>query len=236
MFRTCRSPHCGRLYRAQQRALRLAEGERFAQRHRSRLKCAAAVREREAAAREVAGPESHEIIVLPANRRKLARLPARRRSQFVKRLTRLVDSAFAGPADDGSSVSQGDDEHPELAKVMETACATCRGPCCLRGGTHAFLHESTIRRYRRTHPDATARDVMAAYVRRLPARTCRNGCVFQSATGCGLPRSMRSRTCNNTICSGLIELRDAILRSGHTRFYLAAMRGDTVIRSRFLRR
>ncbi len=235
-FKTCRSVHCGRLYRERQRARRLAEAEQFAQQHRHRLDRAAAARATDAAAGEVEDPESYTIVVLSANRREVTRLPGRRRGRFVKRLRRLVESAFAGPPDDLVPISRSEDEHPELTGILGGACATCRGQCCLKGGTHAFLHESTIQRYRRAHPGATAREVIEAYIHHLPPRTYRNGCVFQSATGCTLPRSMRSRTCNNTICGGLIETRDLVLRSGQARFYFAAMRGDEVVRSRFAQR
>jgi hypothetical protein len=45
---------------------------------------------------------------------------------------------------------------------------------------------------------------------------------------------MRSRTCKVSICSGLIEIRQAIRDLDWSRFYLAAMRKEQVISGQFL--
>ena len=36
--------------------------------------------------------------------------------------------------------------------MLGMACATCRGYCCRDGGVHAYLDESTMRRYVMRHP------------------------------------------------------------------------------------
>ena len=235
IFKTCSSWKCRRSYREQQRVQRHEENEQFAQWHQHRLDCAGIVRETDAARSELEDPHSYAIVVLAANRRRLAPLSRERHSQFVKKLAHLVDSTLANPPDCPTVSSSTDDEETPLMPILATACATCGGHCCLKGGTHAFLCEATVQRYQRVHPDATAHDIVEAYCRFLPSQTYEDGCVFQSATGCTLPRSMRSQTCNSAICSGLIELRDLIRRSGQTRFYLAAMCRDQVIRSKFAR-
>jgi hypothetical protein len=51
------------------------------------------------------------------------------------------------------------------------------------------------------------RAAVAAYVARVPAATVPGSCVFHGADGCGLPREMRSDTCNRYLCDGLVELR-----------------------------
>ncbi len=61
----------------------------------------------------------------------------------------------------------------------------------------------------------------------------RNSCVFHSADGCSLPRHMRSATCLNTVCGGVVELRLRIEHDGESRFFLAATNKNGVVRGRF---
>jgi hypothetical protein len=234
LFKTCDSWKCRRSHRERERVRRRQKDEQFEQWHKHRLECAELVREADAASSNLKERQSYAIIVLAANRRQLAPLPGKRRGQFVRRLARLVDDTLAIPPDYPTTNSPTDEEEETLMPILETACAICSGHCCLKGGIHAFLHESTIHHYRHNHPEAAARDIVEAYCHFIPRHAFKGSCVFQSATGCTLPRPMRSETCNRVICSGLIELRESIQCSGRNRFYLAAMRRDQVIRSKFV--
>lgn len=195
-----------------------------------RLAEATALRDTRAAAEGIEDAESYETIVTPANRRPLKPLPRRRRYRFAKRLMRLVEAALQAPE------SLAPDERNEQAlPILGTACANCLGGCCLHGGTHAFLHETTIRRFVSEHPGANAREIVEAYCRLLPDEAYNRSCVFHAADGCRLPRSMRSASCLKTVCGGLSELRLRIELDGDTKFFLAATDVTGVARSRFER-
>jgi hypothetical protein len=105
-------------------------------------------------------------------------------------------------------------EHPAAAQadpgvsLAGQLCAACGGGCCNAGGDTAFLTVTTIRRFMAANPRLRPRDVLASYLDRLQQRTQRGSCVSQTESGCGLPRDMRSDTCNNWYCAPQIELRD----------------------------
>jgi hypothetical protein len=42
---------------------------------------------------------------------------------------------------------------------------------------------------------------------RLPAESVLDSCVYHSATGCSLPRELRSETCNRHLCGKLKNLQ-----------------------------
>ncbi len=56
------------------------------------------------------------------------------------------------------------------------------------------------------HPDWTLAQIMDAYLKHLPAKTVQNSCIYHSAKGCGLPRDLRSSTCNRYLCGKLKNL------------------------------
>ena len=105
----------------------------------------------------------------------------------------------------------------------------------MHGGTHAFLDETTVRRFVSEHPGAGVREVVEAYCGLLPDEAYNGSCVFHAADGCRLPRPMRSASCRKTVCGGLSELRLRIELDGDSKFFLAATGGDGVARSRFER-
>lgn len=175
-------------------------------------------------------PESYRVIILPANERPVTPLPKKRRYRFIKRLIQLADSALGETPH--AAISR--DSIAPAAPIMATACSTCRGKCCLRGGTRAYLHASTIRRVAaRIGVNATVDDILRAYWQHLPVETYRHSCVFHSRTGCGLPPPMRSTTCLNTICSGIAELRNRNQLDGESDFFLAAANSMRIVRGRF---
>ena len=56
---------------------------------------------------------------------------------------------------------------------------------------------------------ATREQIIEAYLSHLPATSTRDGCVYQAATGCALPREMRQDICNSYYCDALRWLRKA---------------------------
>jgi hypothetical protein len=153
-------------------------------------------------------PDRYRLTVVPANTRPLENLPARNRGQFRDHLTRLITrSTQERTSSDDSALPAMEFVSAHEEAALAQACATCRGYCCHQGGNHAFLDAETIRRVRQQNPSLRPRDVLAAYMERLPNKHYRNGCVFHGEGGCTLPRSMRAHMCTAYYCSGLVDWR-----------------------------
>jgi len=108
------------------------------------------------------------------------------------------------------------------ARVIDTACALCRGWCCRQGGEHAYLDERTLARVCLTRPGLDVRAVLRLYLERVPAQGYENSCVFHGQNGCTLGRSLRSDVCNNYFCGGL----GAFVAKGHMSEPVVVMAGD----------
>jgi hypothetical protein len=231
---TCAAWRCRRTYREQQRAYHHQKKERFQQQYERRFAQATRVRDTKAETEGVEVPNSYVTVIVPVNRTPLVPLPRKRRSRFAKKLIQLAETALEEPSPEPASGLYSEEEESWALPILGSACAICQGRCCLKGGTHAHLDVATICRYLNQHPAASSRDILAAYCRLLARETYRNSCVFHAAVGCTLPRQMRSATCRNTICSGLIELRNRSTLYGQTRFFISAMDKCEVVRSKFV--
>lgn len=229
--RTCGGWKCQLRYARMQIELRRERNEPFSQQYRQCLDQATMLRDTLAAARGIEDPQLFDVLITPANERPLVTLPRRRRYRFVQRLTRLVEETLC-ELPTGQEATECQDSE-QAVSILEVACANCLGHCCVRGGTRAYLDRYTIRRFIIRNQNAASREVVEAYYRRLPGESYRNSCVFHSAAGCNLPRDMRSNTCLNTVCGGLIELRQRIELDGATRFFLAAANMNTMVRTSF---
>lgn len=225
---TCGEPSCDRARSDEQRRERRA-------RHGEILR--AIDERREAIGREagVARPEALATVIVPANRTRVVELPAHRKRRFREHLERVVAETFAlreaGALPPGSPVAErGPEPHTDEFRLLAGACATCRGKCCKQGGDRAFVDVPTIARYVEAHPDATAAEVIAAYVAPLGGRTYERACVFQGERGCRLPREMRARICNEYLCDGLLDLRDALAEGAEPRAIAVAVHDEKVMR------
>ncbi|MDQ6610881.1 MAG: hypothetical protein M3Y64_00490 [Gemmatimonadota bacterium] len=107
---------------------------------------------------------------------------------------------------------------PQVAVVLGAACAGCRGYCCRTGGEHAFITARTMERYLDQHPGGVD-DVVQAYSAYLPDQTLTDGCVYQHADGCVLPRDMRGDTCNRFFCDSLLRFRNKLSDEGPVRAF-----------------
>ena len=197
-------------------------------RYRRRLARATKLRNASAPTLGVHAPESYRVIITPVNERTIVPLSGKRRYRFVKRLIRLVKSTLQDAQLDPRSLEGNQQSLP----ILGTACANCEGKCCVRGGTGAHLDSDAISRFANIHPDAEFRDIVEAYHRSLPFTVYRDSCVFHSADGCSLPRYMRSATCLNTVCGGVVELRQRIELDGESRFFLAAVNKNGAVRGK----
>ncbi len=138
---------------------------------------------------------------LPANADPLAPQDPGRRAAFEQHLRDILRS----PSPDREEV---DAPPPPTGRdaLSAAACTACRGSCCRSGGDHAYLTEETVARVLQGRPELGPAQLREDYLRRLPDRTVLNSCIFHGATGCGLPREMRSTTCNLHLCGKLTDL------------------------------
>lgn len=113
-----------------------------------------------------------------------------------------------------ANLLSGHDPHAQATAPLPivNACSTCRGWCCRMGRPHAYLQQEFLA-WRLIHEhDLTSDDMIEDYLERIPEQSQDGSCVYHTSTGCALPRSIRSSTCNSFLCPGLSQHRDAIER------------------------
>lgn len=110
-------------------------------------------------------------------------------------IDQTLDSAEppAIAAEDGAAVPE-----PEL----QALCAACQGHCCSTGVyRNAFIDLATMAKSHAEMPEATDRDLVRAYLGRIPTEHVAGSCIYHGPEGCNLPRAMRSDTCNRFKCA-----------------------------------
>jgi hypothetical protein len=181
------------------------------------------------------------LAVIPAIRRALVPLEEPRWWAFHNRLSRLIAEASArlrSPSyktESRQDADSGVQTSPAVAAVTGRACALCRGWCCQAGGNHAYLTVQVLQRHMIAHPEQGPRDVLANYLRHLGDDSIEGSCIFHQVDGCGLPRELRSDTCNRFYCAGLAEFRDQATNQNPdpVRGFFAAVAGTTVVAAAF---
>jgi hypothetical protein len=97
-----------------------------------------------------------------------------------------------------------DDSHPQSARL----CAQCRGRCCVHGAAwHAFIDLTLLQQWQDEHPGSSLAEAVEAYVALLPEQHVAGACLYQTATGCALPRKHRAFICNGFACEPLRQLQ-----------------------------
>lgn len=94
-------------------------------------------------------------------------------------------------------------ENPALHTISDRLCSLCGGGCCASGKEHAYLSVITIRRYMDKHPEESQQTIQDLYLSRIRSETVEDACINQTATGCALPRELRSDICNEYYCDPL---------------------------------
>jgi len=144
--------------------------------------------------------------VLPANSDPLVPQDPSRRARFAQHLAEIAEAAVLDQAHLQSDPVDAEPRTNGRGSLSAGVCAACRGSCCRAGGDQAYLTEETMVRSLQAHPDWTLAQIMDAYLKHLPAESVLNSCIYHSATGCGLPRDLRSSTCNRYLCGKLTNL------------------------------
>lgn len=169
---------------------------------------------RNASATEVGVPDADtfSVTLIPYSDRNTIPLPASRRDAIRAHLTRTTAAALERIRDGATDREPAQPARVPVASsamsaVLGVACGACRGKCCSTGGEHAYITSDTMLAYIERHPDHTLEQVVHDYMAPIHAETMELGCVYQYATGCALPRTMRSVTCNTYFCESLVELQ-----------------------------
>lgn len=169
------------------------------------------------------------IGVVPHQNRPVEPAPTERLAAFEAHLKALAVEGFA--------ISDPENYHnprdravidPDEEPIADACCATCQGSCCRLGGeSFAFLNKYDVCRYRLTFDDPTPEGFVAHYLGRLPERSVREACLYQTDRGCNLARTERASLCNTFQCKGLKMLVEAYKGGGGDRAVILSHR-DTV--------
>ncbi len=171
------------------------------------------------------------IAVVPANRRRLARLSARRRREFAAHLDDVIAEALQIQHKRRTTRNRRQLPLPDPPPAgVASGCATCRGHCCRLGGTHAFVDAATVQRLIDQAGTTEPRVLAHAFLRRLPGVSYRSSCVYHARAGCNLPRAMRAEICNRFYCGGLLEGWTALSAPPSTGLAIAAADEGTLLR------
>jgi hypothetical protein len=102
------------------------------------------------------------------------------------------------------AASTAGDDYPQGARL----CAQCRGRCCQPGaGWRGFIDLTVLSRWKQEHPSSSLSDAVDAYVAMLPAEHVRGSCLYQTTTGCAMPRERRADICNGFACEALQQVQ-----------------------------
>jgi hypothetical protein len=196
-------------------------------------------------AAEAAGiqnPEDFIPVAIPINLRHIRHLPEKRRRMFCDQLKQLIEQAAAEHrssthlTDDSTMQTKHDAQmqSTELHSILSVVCAVCRGSCCKNGGDHGYIKVDTLVRYMRQHPELQQHQVLEEYLSFLPKKTYEDSCVYHTRLGCSLPRHMRYEGCEFFACHGLADIKEHVIYTKSTRFFIAAMKGKNEFRSAFI--
>ena len=183
-----------------------------------------------------ADPASLRLVVIPYYDQPVVKLTRMRRAQFRAQLTRVIRETLQEETGAGNPIAM-DEEPRRLAQqefnepALGACCAVCAGSCCRAGGTTAYLDRAAIRTSMARHPGMAFRDVLMAYLSKLPDATFKGSCVYHGSNGCGLPREMRSSVCNNYFCEGMQKLRTEIASDGPKTALLLAVENAEISKS-----
>jgi hypothetical protein len=200
------------------------------------------LRNNEAGAAGIENPEDFIPVAIPVNMRHITNLPEKRRRMFCDRLKQLSDQAAAQPPsstnlnDDSTMQTKRDTpmQITQLHSIINNACTICRGSCCIHGEDHAYLKVDNLLRYMHQHPELQQQQVFDEYLSCLTKKTYKDSCLYHTEIGCALPSHMRSESCSSFACDGLVEIEKHAIDTKATRFFIAAMEGENVLRSAFI--
>jgi hypothetical protein len=155
-------------------------------------------------------PDEAILMIIPENTRKIVKQPAERIAEFRDHLNQVMEQAQAHVenADEHESIQITHEDRAVRAQTslpVINACTTCGGSCCLQAAGHAFLNRDFFAWRLLNEPDTAVQEKIEDYMRRIPEQAYENSCVYHGAKGCVLPREIRSSTCNDFLCTGIVD-------------------------------
>lgn len=179
-------------------------------------------------------------MVIPAGHTDIAPVAPQRIENYRAHLQKTVAAAekFLSAAEivedqnlhyGGDSIRNDGSFHrtPALQAVSNQLCAMCRGACCSSGGDHAYLSPLILRRIMDANPELSSDDIVARYISSVAVETVDGTCINQTATGCSLPRELRSDTCNAYYCDAILNYHRECDDTGEVRQVFAIQREAT---------
>ena len=175
------------------------------------------------------------LIVVPSLQVEITRLSSERVGEFQAHLQHVVSEANALIEDESKQDTIRDTSYfmdkLNTSLAIVNACTTCRGACCLQGAGHAFIRSEEIAKRFLDEPELTSESVIDQYLSFIPEVSYEGSCVYHGAEGCVLPRQIRSSTCNQFHCAGIVDALPAISDSPSTATLVAATIGDMCTRA-----
>jgi len=188
------------------------------------------LRDRGAQSLAVLEPELYPVVVVPSLRRRLVPLEEGRLLAFRDRLARVIAEALARRSQTPKPVESPTVEPPSpTLALLDQACALCQGSCCRNGGNHAYVTRETVQKVLTAHPEQSHEGLLAIYLCHLREESVEGSCIYHQGNGCGLPRELRSETCNRFLCEELGEYRDTTIARG----FVASTADSRIIEAAF---
>ncbi|WP_158681531.1 hypothetical protein [Microbulbifer pacificus] len=178
--------------------------------------------------------------VIPFGRTRIAPVTQQRLENYRAHLQKIVTAAgnFVSATEivEDQNLHYVADSHrnqdcfhrtPELQTMSDRLCAMCRGACCSSGGDHAYLSPLILRRILDGNPQLSGDDVVAWYTSSVDMETIEGSCINQTASGCSLPRELRSDTCNAYYWDAILNYHRDSNEAGEVRKVFAIQREAT---------
>lgn len=188
---------------------------------------------------ELAEQDIHRTVI-PSGRKRIAPVTPQRMENYRAHLQKTVAAAenvvSAAEIVEDQNLHYAADSHrnnncfhrtPALQSVSDRLCTMCRGACCSSGGDHAYLSPLILRRILDNNPELRGDDIVAWYTSSVTAETIEGSCINQTATGCSLPRKLRSDTCNAYYCDAILNYHRDSNEAGEARNVFAIQREAT---------
>jgi hypothetical protein len=165
------------------------------------------------AARAGLGADAVDLALLPAYSGKTIACRESRRDLLRDYLREQLAEVCGPAAVEETPPPAADPSAPPQPLNLERVCATCRGHCCRKGGEHGYVSPSTLQRVLAADPTVSGDALIDTYLSHVPTRSYAGSCIYHAASGCALPRALRSETCTRYMCDGLKAVSTAASES-----------------------
>ena len=156
------------------------------------------------------------LVPIPYGISAMRPMTRQRVKNYTQHLREIIQHGFLKPKHIDTDSSQDTCQsqklivNTQLQSISDSLCTLCKGGCCASGADSAYLSADTIRRLIDIEPLSTEHSILDAYLDKLPTASIDGACINQTASGCALPRDMRSDTCNDYYCDPLSNYRESM--------------------------